>query len=497
MKLTKDEMVRSKDASPLELFAQGIRARETQEKYTRTLRQVCCDVLEEILEGTFEERVAELVRRAREEPEWARDLLINLSGKLRKRTELPRDHPDYLNPSSFNNYYKPIKKLLEMNDVTMPWKRIYATFPEIDNVAETRGWTRDEIGKMLRNTRDPMERALLLVLASSGVRSGGLDLNWGDIVPVYRVGGDLVLDPGIDDGQVACAMLQVYRGSAESYVTFITPEAYSALREYGYMWTKVMGRQPGPKDPIFLVTQGAPRRASYRSIRKRIDRMIMDAGLRDPGAAGARRHEIPLMNGFRRFWNKTCKESLSSDSPLSSLIKKEFMMGHKGLVSLDQNYFKTSVLELAEEYAGIVPDLTIDDSERLRRSNRRMSANIQELEAKNERIEQLERKVHEMEKLRVESLGMERLIEEAGKVKRAATVSDANTMESFLRDLEVYYRQNIAEATTSRDREIDELKRLVADLSERVKSYGGQPPGHATGDDVMDMSNHHPYHPDD
>ena len=62
-----------------------------------------------------------------------------------------------------------------MNDIAMPWKRIYATYPELDNVPESRGWTREEIGRMLRNTHDPMERALVLVLASSGVRSGGLD----------------------------------------------------------------------------------------------------------------------------------------------------------------------------------------------------------------------------------------------------------------------------------------------------------------------------------
>ena len=60
------------------------------------------------------------------------------------------------------------------------------------------------------------------------------------------------------------------------------------------------------------------------------------------------------MNGFRRFWNKTCKESLSRDSPLGSLIKKEFMMGHTGLIKLDRNYFKTHTLELAEEYLNAV-----------------------------------------------------------------------------------------------------------------------------------------------
>ncbi len=45
MKLTKDEIARARDASPMELFAQGIRSKETLEKYSRTLRQVTCEFL--------------------------------------------------------------------------------------------------------------------------------------------------------------------------------------------------------------------------------------------------------------------------------------------------------------------------------------------------------------------------------------------------------------------------------------------------------------------
>ena len=82
------------------------------------------------------------------------------------------------------------------------------------------------------------------------------------------------------------------------------------------------------------------------------------------------------------------------------------------------------MLELAGEYAGVVPDLTIDDSERLRRSSRRMSANIRELEAKDARIDQLERKVRNLEGLRVESLDMDKLLEEANMDMRAAMEGD-------------------------------------------------------------------------
>ena len=114
------------------------------------------------------------------------------------------------------------------------------------------------------------------------------------------------------------------------------------------------------------------------------------------------------MNGFRRFWNKTCKESASGESSVASLIKKEYMMGHRGLVALDQNYFKTNLMELVVEYVKVVADLTIDDSERLKQSNRRMAENIQALEGEKEaKIARLEAETERM-RLEVERVRREK-----------------------------------------------------------------------------------------
>ena len=395
MKILRDDMVRAADANPLDLFHQGIRSEETRGRYTRTLRQILCGVFEDMLTGTFEERAAQLVRLGRDDPGWTRDLLIILAGKLRERTRLSRDDPDYLNPLSFGNYYSPIKKLFDMNDVSMPWRRIHTTFPELDNMPDSMGWTRAEIARMLRHTRDAWDRALVLVLASSGMRAGAPhQLNWGDLTPIYRNGGKLTLDPG-EGSEVACAMLKVYRGSAEEYAAFITPEAFAALQEYARSWSVRMGRQARPEDPMFIVMRYAPRRATQTAIQRRVAGVVHQAGLRD-GKSG-KMHRVPLMNGFRRFHNKTCKDALAG-STLGSLIKHEFMMGHHGLTSLDENYFKTDALELAAEYVKAVPDLTIDDADRLRLSNRALAENIQRTEdEKDAKIGRLERQVRDME----------------------------------------------------------------------------------------------------
>ena len=497
MKLLRDDMVRAADAPPLALFEQGIRAEETRARYTRALRQVACEFLEDILEGTFEERVAQMVKTARDDPGWARDLMISLAWKLRERTKLPRDHRDYLNPASFGNYFNPVKKLFDMNDVAIQWKRVRATYPELDNMPDTAGWTREEIARMLRHARDVQDRAVILVLASSGVRAGALDpLNWGDLTPVYRDGGRLTLDPGGDSAEVACAMLEVYRGSSEGYTAFITPEAFSTLQEYARVWSERMGRQAGPGDPIFIATRSIPRRSKPTSIQARLMQVVEQAGLRDGGRQG-KMHRVPLMNGFRRFYNKTCKEALAGGSTLGSLIKHEFMMGHRGLTTLDENYFKADALELAAEYVKAVPDLTIDDADRLRLSNRTMAGNIQRMEdEKDGKIARLEaeaaRMRSEVERVRREKdEAVERMREEVAELKgrRERPVSDMlailressetdGVSDKFMESLTGMLRQLGASQEASIREMRDEYDTKIEGL---VRRLGGLPEGAGEG----------------
>ena len=52
-----------------------------------------------------------------------------------------------------------------------------------------------------------------------------------------------------------------------------------------------------------------------------------------------------------------------------SLTRKEYMMGHAGMTAPGRSYCHAHTLELAREYINAVPDLTIDDAERLRAEN--------------------------------------------------------------------------------------------------------------------------------
>lgn len=161
----------------MNLFYPRIKSPATKAKYARTLKRILCDFLEDILSGTFEERASQFVGKARSDPSWATGILLSMSRKLRERTELQKTDRDYLSPNSFNRYFKPLKKLLDMNEVPIAWKRVYSTFPESNGNSTGRGYTRQEIQKMLNFTNGAIEKSIILMAASSGIQLGSLTLH--------------------------------------------------------------------------------------------------------------------------------------------------------------------------------------------------------------------------------------------------------------------------------------------------------------------------------
>ena len=256
VKITYDDLRTVRD-EPIELFYHGIRADATREKYTRTLRRILCDILEDVLHGTFEQRASELVNTAKSDQDWIMSLLLSISRKLKERTKLPKKDSNYFNPISFNNYFKPLRKLLDMNNVPVVWKRVYATFPELENInSESRGYTKTEIRKMLNHTNGAIDKTLILIAASSGIREGGFEgLKWKDVIPVYKVKDKLKFDITESEessAEVVCAVITIYKGSSHEYPAFITPEAYHALHDdYKMEWQQDVGHSPKSNDILF------------------------------------------------------------------------------------------------------------------------------------------------------------------------------------------------------------------------------------------------------
>ncbi|HKU32482.1 MAG TPA: integrase, partial [Candidatus Nitrosotalea sp.] len=83
------------EKNPIELFYDGIKAGATKERYTRILKNILCDILENVLTGTFEERATQFVKKAKNDPDWALSVMLSLAGKLKDRTKLPRTDKNY------------------------------------------------------------------------------------------------------------------------------------------------------------------------------------------------------------------------------------------------------------------------------------------------------------------------------------------------------------------------------------------------------------------
>ena len=186
--------IESVEKNPLELFYDGLKSPATKDRYTRILNHTLCVVFEKVLTGTFEERASELVKNAKINPDWAMNLLLTYSKKLKERTNLPKTDEEYLNPSSFGNFFKPLKKLFDMNGVPVVWKRVYATYPELNNQNNGRGYTREEIKTILEFAKGSIDKAIILIASSSGIREGGMNLKWENVLPVYKVDDKLLLE---------------------------------------------------------------------------------------------------------------------------------------------------------------------------------------------------------------------------------------------------------------------------------------------------------------
>ena len=392
---------------PIENYYAGIKADTTKERYTRILRSYLMDTLSDIIEGkTFEEKANSLVLRSKKDPRFAMNLMLNISKKLRKRTELETSDQYYLNPSSFKNDFKPFKKLFDMNEIALVWKKIYSTFPEIDNtsVLKYRGYTLDEIRTMLEHTINSMEKAIVLVSCSSGIRPQAFDFTWEDVMPVYRIGKEIlfeITESQESKAEIVCAVITIYKKSFAEIPAFITPEAYQSLMNWKKEYSSDIGRDPKLDEPVFKKKGPVVIPATTSTLDQRIVKLLKRAGIIKPHLPkGKRRSDVPQRYGFRYFFNKQVKKASSEDSTLAELIKKEYMMDHTGLTKLDRNYFKTNLEELVDEYLQCVPNLTINESLKLSMKNEAKDKIIKELESeKDDEIDLLKSDMKDMKKL--------------------------------------------------------------------------------------------------
>ena len=323
------------DGKTIEIFRAAVKSKRTLDPYERRLigflkwNGKTCD---------------QFVNSAKKNPKKAEEAIIKFVLLEKARAEKRE-----IANSTISNTLKPVKLLLEMNDVILNWKKIKKLLPSARRFALDRIPTMDELRAIVENS-DMRGRALTLAFCTSGIREGAVEwLKVGNFSPVK-----------ID--KTTLGRLVVYEGEEEQYVTFVSPEAYDALTKY-VAWRKEHGEEIKSDSPLFrdkfdaVLTQkfltyggGIPERAKRMTgatVRAYYNRLFHELGYRD---SPKRRYDFSV-HGFRKFF-KTKMENAGAKP-----IVTEILMGHS--VGISDSYYRPSEKDLLEDYLKALKDLAI------------------------------------------------------------------------------------------------------------------------------------------
>jgi hypothetical protein len=395
---------------PYELFKGSIRSKETFILYRRQLF-VFCSYMKMNTEDIVSKYGQFIKVKGKNKP--------NLEGQI----ELQKLVEDYvltlqnkvntglIKASTCGAFLPPVKLFCEMNGIILNWKLIDRLLPRGNDNALDEAYDRQKIQKMLEHC-DLRARIPILFMASSGMRLGGFaQLKDGDIEAIY--------DDKLDSKKILAAHVVVYRGTTDEYDTFITPEAWKAYEEYRN--TRIKFGEKIIKDSAIMVRRfnvnedgnsigpAADRKGlGDRAIIGILSVVAHKAGIREPSKAYNGRYNIKIAHGFRKFFNTTLRSVKTKDGqqPAIQYIHKEWMMGHalRDLHAMEENYDRSDRVKiLLEDYLKAVPELTINDEERLKVQVKKLETDISnmktvsiELEEKDKQIKAIENK-HELE----------------------------------------------------------------------------------------------------
>jgi len=366
MEITVDKVNSRND--PYQLFLDSIRSPATLRRYKNHLHtflklipnQLYIDTLGKTPKNRDAKTLAKFfVELAKKDMDKASDIIAAFIKEDRKRVDSGE-----ISSQTIPNHIKPIKVLLDANRVPIHWKSLHKLLPRREAKSKDRAYTKEEIQKMLQVTNDITDKVIILMFSSGGFRLESWDyFTWKDIVFFKN-----------DDDTYKGAALRIYRGDPESYFTFITPEACKSLELYRESWKADIGVYPKPDDPLIKsIRYPVIRRLNQKGVRKRIDTVVTDIGLRPPLSPNQKRHEVQLDHGFRKYFNTMLRRAKVD------FLDKEDMMGHK--VGLEKHYerYLEEDFERFPEYQKAIPFLTISDEERIRLENEKLKEEKSEL----------------------------------------------------------------------------------------------------------------------
>ena len=298
---------------------------------------------------------------------------------------LLEDYSMYLkkkvSPNSVPIYFAPIELFFVMNDKMLNYRKIRKLFPGKVQKGNQRGYTREEIQKILDNTRSLRNKAIVLLMASSGLRLGA--------IPDIKIKHMAKMDSSY--------AIKIYEGDLEEDYVFTTPEASKAIEEY---------LDQRKKDGEYLDSESPLIRTAYQLGIQKSKACNLDTLAHIMGRVikcinrvkKGNRYDIPKDHGFRKYFATTIKNISGITVTMS-----EKLINHIGVVQTDGAYFKPTKEKMYESYKLAIGSLTISDVQRLVVENKKSKEKLSKLQSLEKKIEALEEEIYQKDVYRIKS----------------------------------------------------------------------------------------------
>lgn len=246
-----------------------------------------------------------------------------------------------------------------------------------------RAYKLEQVQAMLEAVRMTRTKALITTLASSGMRKGA--------IPLLKVGN---LKRQSDGG----ALVVVYEGEMEEYVTGLTPEAVFFIDK---MLAERRKNGLTVNDDSFIFTRDSY--GSHRKTERPLNEFCINNIMQDTIASAkvdrkqdpvSKRCEISTVHGLRKFFKTTCHsvKYAVEDKSVQAIetVIIEQLMGHSQK-TVKMTYLDTSEKDLYAEYQKAIPALTISQEWRLKQQNKELQQQVAKPELETmEKISKLE-----------------------------------------------------------------------------------------------------------
>ncbi len=351
--------------SPYAKFKMALKSKEVQRQYPNLLGRFF-DFCK--FEGAIvEEKAINFFEFAKcKSQEEIEDLIIRFILFQKERIDKKE-----ITSGTLRNYTKAIKLFCRMNRLNITWDVISSSLPKVKQYANDRIPTIDEIKNLIAYP-DRRIKPIVLLSMSSGIRVGAWDyLNWKHIAPIKD-----------EKGSVLAAKLVVYSGEPEEYFTFMTPEAYDAIKEWmdfrssfgeeitGESWIlRNTWQKVKPRYSHRIGLAKYPKQFKSTGVKTLVGRALQIQGIRPKLdlTKGEKKHDWKTLHGFRKLFKTQTERVMKS-------LNVEILMGHD--IGLANSYYKPSERDLLEDYLKAADLLTINVDEK------RMKIQIERLNEK-------------------------------------------------------------------------------------------------------------------